>query len=229
MSPPGVAARVVAAAALAATACASAPPGPPGAFVAPGFTSDRLTAERVVVLPLGGIVLPPGLPPGDSLGPAIVRRVDALLAPGLVQAGAVGVAVGPDELAAVLVTLGPTAVARACAAAAAAGPDGRMDGPTVAPIREIAEAAGTRYVLIPRTLSLRPAGTLRFEAALDVDLVDASAGRVVWRETVRARPETPPTGDAADLAGAAMAAAAEDALQRTAVRITRLGRDSATE
>lgn len=220
------AAGLAAIGALAALGCATAPPAPAGPFVSGGFNALQLIPERVAVLPLTEIALPPGAAARDSLAQALIGIVDGGLAPALVQTGVTGRAVGPGDLADVLVALGPPALARACAAAAAAGPGGRVEGAGRDDLRALGEAVDARYLLLPRTLAIHSLGGLAHEAALTVDLVDAGSGTVVWRETVRAAPETPPAGDAASLAAAAMADATRAVLQRTALRLTRLGRDA---
>lgn len=212
-------------AAALALACAGAPARPPQPLLAPGFTSERLAAERLAVLPLEELLLPAGATPLDSLAAALSHRVDAGLVTALVQTGVSGSALGPAALAPMLTALGPEALGGAAAAVATAGPDGRLPPPAAADLSALAEAVGAGLLLLPRTLLLTPAGPLRFEARLTTELVDPAAARVVWRSTVRAVPPTPPPGDAPDLAAAAMEGAADAAMRALAVRLSRLGED----
>ena len=214
--------RAAAAGAALALACAATSSPGPGAGGAPALTAERLAAQRLAVLPLAALQLPPGAAPADSLTATLSRRVDGGLATAVVRTGVAGSAAGPAELAATLAALGPGAVRSASTAADAAGPDGRLSAPAAEELAVLAEAVGADLLLLPRSLTLVPAGPLRYVAHLSAALVDPGAG-LVWRATVRAAPSTAPPGDASDLAAAAMESAADAAVQGLVLRLSRLG------
>lgn len=218
--------RRAAALAIVSLACAGAPARTGGPFVDPGFSADRLAGEDVAVLPLGGVTLPEATAARDSLQNALGRFVDAGLATALAVTGAAGRALSPMETAPALVALGPEGLARLHAALDALSPEdpGRLENVVAEDLEGFAEVADVRFLLVPRRLVLEPAGAFRFEARLTVGLVDARAGRVLWLETVRAAPGTPPPGDAPDLTAAAIAEAAAAAVGRTARRLAELAR-----
>jgi hypothetical protein len=214
--------RAAAAGAVLALACAATSSPGPGAGGAPALTAERLAAQRLAVLPLAALLLPPGATPVDSLTAALSRRVDGGLVAAVVRTGVAGSAAGPAELSATLAALGPDAVQSASSAADAAGPDGRLSAPAAEELAALAEAVGADLLLVPRSLTLVPTGPLRYEARLSAALVDPGAG-LVWRATLRAAPSTPPPGDASNLGAAAMESAADAAVQGLVLRLTRLG------
>lgn len=213
-------------------ACAGAPPRPPAAFVAPGFSSEQLATERLAVLPLGRLGLPEGGPRDldrDSLEAALARLVEETLATAVAETGVVGRTVGPRVIAPVLAGTAGATRGRAYAALdrATLTGVGALDDAPADDLRSLGRAIGAGFLLVPHALDLAPADLFRFEALLAVDLVHADAGRVVWRETVRAESEGAPSGAAPDLYVAALEGAVRAAAVRTATRLSRLGQDDA--
>ena len=207
-----------------AAGCATAPRSEPGSFVAPGFSAERLGRERVAVLPVDAVRLPAELPEGlgrDSLETSLAIRAADVLATALVERGAAGRALGPGVIAPALELVGSAGLGRAYEAILRGPPHRQNEGalPEVAveEYRSLSRAVGARYFLVPLALELTPVEPLRFAAEVDLALVDAGAGRTVWRAAAVARNPVAPPGDAADL----FAAALEDALVAVADRAAR--------
>lgn len=209
-------------------ACASAPPAPEGGFLAAGFSSDQLATERVAVLPVGAITLPPDVPAStdpDSLTGSLEARVGEGLANALAESGDVGVALGPAAIAPALVAVGGALLDRAYTALGRTSLEGGGGSLADAPAEDfetLYEMVGARFLLVPRSLEFGVVDPLHFEAALELWLVDASAGRVAWKRVVRAANPLPP-GGGEDLFTATLEDAADAAVSAAADRLGSLG------
>lgn len=211
---------------LALGACAGAPPGGdtiPGEDAAVrGSEAARDAAPRapsalrnadVAVLPLGALVLPDGVAwpiNRDSLTVVLARHAASAFPSALDRSGAVGAALGPAQVAASLAVLGPETMQAAFAAVArlrAAPLPVPLDAAGRDAFGAFSQTAGVRYVFVPVTLRLTMPGVLRFEGEVDAAVVDAPAGRVVWRASIRTADPLPPSGAVEDVL--------ESALRRT--------------
>ncbi|MDX1660306.1 MAG: hypothetical protein R3326_00835 [Gemmatimonadota bacterium] len=222
--------RAVALALVATAGCASAPPRDGGPFVAAGFSADQLSRERVAVLPVDAVVFPDGLPEtvdGDSLAEALGTYGSDVLAKAVGERGAAARAVGPGVLGPALLALGAPVLDRAYEALLRAPPGAATDGRLPAGVAEdydsLSRAVGARFFLVPLRLSYEPVEPLQFDAELEVALVDAGAGRIVWRAAVSAHNPVPPPGDAADLYAAALEDATSAVADRAARRLSTVG------
>lgn len=208
--------------AAAAAGCATAPERPGGPFVAAGFSGDQLASERVVVLPVDAVALPEGTPgsvDADSLAAALARYAGESVARALLGRGVAGRAPAPSAMAPVLETLG-SVLDRAYESilrAPLGETDGALDSAAEEDWTTISEVVGARFFLVPLALGWEAVAPLEFRAELDAALVDAGAGRVVWRARIRAENPVPPPGDATDL----FASALEDATAAVAERLAR--------
>lgn len=216
--------RLLAVAVGATLGCASVAERETGPFVAAGFSAEQLARERVAVLPIDAVEFPDGLPDSvarDSLALVIADYGGDVLATALVERGAAGRALGPDALAPALASLGSTVLGRTYEALLRSPParetDGTLPDTAVEVFESLDHAVGARFILVPLRLSFAAVEPLRFLAELDVALVDAGAGRTVWRARVSARNPSAPPGDASDL----YAAALEDATAAVAERVAR--------
>ncbi len=216
--------RLLAVAVGATLGCASAGERETGPFLAAGFGAEQLARERVAVLPIDAVEFPDGLPDSvarDSLAPALANYGGDVLAAVLVERGAAGLALAPGALAPALESLGSTVLGRVYQALLSSPParetDGALPDAAAADFESLDRAVGARFILVPLRLSFVAVEPLRFLAELDVALVDAGAGRTVWRARVSARNPSAPPGDAADL----YAAVLEDATAAVADRVAR--------
>lgn len=212
-----------------ALGCASAPERPGGSFVAAGFSAGQLTQERVAVLPVDALRLPSPVPQavnGDSLGRSLAVFAAEALATAVAGRGAAARALGPGVMAPALMATGE-ALGRAYEALLQAPPDAETGGllPAAAAedYRSLSRSVGAGFFLVPLALRYQAVEPLRFRAELDVALVDAGAGRTVWRATVSARNPTAPPGDAPDLFAATLEKATAAVADQTARRLATLG------
>lgn len=210
---------------LSAAACAGGPSPDTQAGVAPAIAAAELSAADVGVLPLASVVLPAATPSAvgrDSLAQALRRFADGALATALGGTGAVGRAVGADEMAPALAAVGPEVLGLAYRAvgSASAGP-GPLDADGAAAFAALTDLAGPRYFLVPRALTLTATGVLRFRGAFAVALVDAPAGRVLWAANISAENALPPSSQSEDLYGAALELATAAAAQAVAGALSR--------
>lgn len=227
---PEVAGRILALALGVTLGCASGPERETGSFVAAGFSADQLGRERVAVLPIDAVRFPGGLPDTlarDSLAVALAAYGADALATAVVERGAAGRALGPGVLAPALETVGATALGRTYEALLRAPParetGGALPDAAAEDFESLVGAVGARFFLVPLRLTFVAVEPLRFAAELDVALVDAGAGRTVWRARISARNPVPPPGDAPDLYAAALEDATAAVADRAARRLATVG------
>jgi hypothetical protein len=221
---------VLAAGALALSACAGGGTPPPAAWVHPSVYQRQLEGETVVVLPVGGVTMTDAAVPSDSGAAALAWRAGEAIATALETGGAAGLAVRPVRAAIVLGAMSESQVdslyAPLTPAALEAG--GEITGPPAAEWREVADRTEQRFVLVPRSLRIARLEPLRVRADVDAWLVDAAAALVLWHAVVTAVNPHAPSGAAADVYEAAL----EDAIDSVAAtladrlaRVARTGRD----
>lgn len=207
-------------------ACASAPERPAGPFVGAGFAASHLATERVAVLPVGEMRLPPGGANPDSLEAALAGYAGDVLAQALARRGVAGRVPGPGVLAPALEAAG-FLTDRVTAGLLRAPPEsetgGALGNAEAEDVQALSEIVGAGFFLIPLTLGYEAVAPLRFRALLDLALVDAGAGRVVWRARAAAENPVPPPGDAADLFAAALEDATVAVADRAARRLAAVG------
>jgi len=186
---------------------------------------QELASSPVVVLPIGSVTLPDEVVAvtGDSVRPSLIVYGGSQLALALQSGGVVGRAVASGDGRRTASWLDAEVVREAYEALDRLEPleesAGALDPAGREAFRNLAFAAGYRLVLAPRLLEVDRIDLLQWRARLVAYLVDADAGRVVWRAETVSEEHLPPAGRSSDLLVELLERATRSAAQATARRL----------
>lgn len=198
-----------------------------GAWSSVPPSPQELADSSVVVLPIGSVALPDEVvtATGDSVRPLLIVYGGSQLAIALQSGGVVGRALAPGDPGRMAAWLDAEVVKEAYDALDRLEPleesGGGLDRAGREAFETLALAAGPRLVLAPRRLEVDQIDLLQWRARLLAYLVDADAGRVVWRAETVSEEHLPPAGRSPDILVDLLERATRSAAQATAHRLRR--------